>query len=312
MNIYGPAELLTESHPSCVKSSYFPAPAKIPAARDILVSACSLSPCFGKSDTIDEWVLAKEVIRFWVEWEGDQMVGTAHMFPICVHWGCVGICGGGLGVAVWVRRLFRPKWRWVAPCRQICVHSIVQHISSPGCSILPPPAPHLGSPRWRKAGEALETSGLEEASRIMWNVGKGSRNMGPPIWLNPSQLFLELIHSCVFTFYQRCGIRVYQKSGIFIVSCFRWNPPDWQWPPDKETATATFEETNLRTSELVQTKNKQRNKKQKQRGKYKATEKNTVRMWTTGVLSGLKVNLQSYDIFRSILIAQNKRNPHWW
>ena len=174
MNIYGPAELLTESHPSCVKSSYFPAPAKIPAARDILVSACSLSPCFGKSDTIDEWVLAKEVIRFWVEWEGDQMVGTAHMFPICVHRGRVGICGGGLGVAVWVRRLFRPKWRWVAPCRQICVHSIVQHISSPGCSILPPPAPHLGSPRWRKAGEALETSGLEEGPALCetWERGQ--------------------------------------------------------------------------------------------------------------------------------------------
>ena len=49
---------------------------------------------------------------------------VSHLDLVCTQ--CVGICGGGLGVAAAVRRLFRPEWRWVAPgpARDLCaLHS---------------------------------------------------------------------------------------------------------------------------------------------------------------------------------------------
>ena len=208
MNIYGPAELLTESHPSCAKSSYFLAPAKPSAAPDSSLGCTFVSRLWqiGHNRSVGVGEGSDQVLR---------RVGRFRdqMFPHVSHLGggvytrlvCVGICGGGLGVAGRVRRLFGPEWRWVAP-GQICVHWLPTHFNP---RLLPPPprytstCPPPGWLAWRKAGAALGTSDSLGASRKV-KRGKGVNKHGSSNLVKPlSAIFRTDSQLCVSHF--NCG-----------------------------------------------------------------------------------------------------------
>ena len=228
------AELLTESHPTLCKVVLFSLHRQ--KSLQIQVSACTLSLWqVGHNRRSGCWQIS---------WSGSQPesgmeeswpdgadpsshvshLGRGESVHQCGHlWGR-SRCGTRR-----VRRLFGPEWRWVAP-GQICVHWLpthfkprlryATHLASTQTS--PPPAPHLGG--GVAGGTGLPSEHLTRNEHCAkWNVGKGSTNMGPPIWLNPSHLFLELIHSCVFTFHRLCGMMIFAYScwRTFMICCFR-------------------------------------------------------------------------------------------
>ena len=88
-----------------------------------------------------------------------QMVQTrSHVSHLAVSVHRVGSCGGGLGVAGRVRRLFGPEWRWVPPGQINCVHSgscnTVQAQTGTSTSTCPAPTWIAPGP-WCKPSQSL-------------------------------------------------------------------------------------------------------------------------------------------------------------